>query len=135
MKKVAGQLKLELSQFRELAAFAQFGSDLDAATQRQLERGRRMQEMLKQPQYQPLALDEMVVSLWAVGHGFLDQVPVSAVKVWEKDAHAYLAANNPEIGQAIMRTRDLTEGTEETLRLALAEFNKTWVAPQHSVSV
>ena len=67
MKKVAGQLKLELSQFRELAAFAQFGSDLDAATQRQLERGRRMQEMLKQPQYQPLSLDKMVVSLWAVG--------------------------------------------------------------------
>jgi len=135
MKKVAGQLKLELSQFRELAAFAQFGSDLDAATQRQLERGRRMQEMLKQPQYQPLDLDEMVVSLWAVGHGFLDQVPVSAVKAWEKDAHAYLAANNPEIGQAIMRTNDLTEGTEETLRLALAEFNKTWVPPQNAVSV
>ena len=107
MKKVAGQLKLQLSQFRELAAFAQFGSDLDAATQRQLERGRRMQEMLKQPQYQPLALDKMVVSLWAVGQGFLDQVPVTAVKAWEADAHAYLAANNPEIGQSILRTEDL----------------------------
>ncbi len=129
MKKVAGQLKLELSQFRELAAFAQFGSDLDAATKRQLERGRRMQEILKQPQYQPLDLDQMVVSLWAVSHGYLDQVPVPAVKSWEADAHAYLAANNPEIGQSILRTSDLTKETEELLGIALAEFNSTWVAP------
>ncbi len=89
-----------------------------------------MQEMLKQPQYQPLDLDQMVVSLWAVGNGFLDQVPVTAVKAWETDAHAYLAANNPEIGQSILRTQDLTADTEEALRLALTDFNSTWVAPE-----
>ena len=130
MKKVAGRLRLELSQFRELAAFAQFGSDLDAATQRQLDRGRRMQEMLKQPQYQPLSLDDMVVSLWAVGNGFLDQVPVDAVKAWEADAHAYLASNNPEIGQAILRTKDISDETADSLRLALADFNSTWIPPE-----
>ena len=126
MKKVAGRLKLELSQFRELAAFAQFGSDLDAATQRQLDRGRRMQEMLKQPQYQPLSLDKMVVSLWAVGNGYVDKVPVDTVGQWEADMHAYLAANRPEIGQAIMRTKDLTTETAEALGLALVDFNQTW---------
>jgi F-type H+-transporting ATPase subunit alpha len=113
-----------------LAAFAQFGSDLDAATQRQLDRGRRMQEMLKQPQYQPLALDQMVVSLWAVSNGYLDQTPITAVKAWETDAHAYLAANNPEIGQSILRTDDLTDETAEALGLALTDFNSTWVSPE-----
>jgi F-type H+-transporting ATPase subunit alpha len=83
MKKVAGRLKLELSQFRELAAFAQFGSDLDPSTQRQLDRGRRLTELLKQPQYQPMALDKQVMSLWAAGAGKLDQVPVQYVKQWE----------------------------------------------------
>ncbi len=83
MKKVAGRLKLELSQFRELAAFAQFGSDLDASTQRQLERGRRLTELLKQPQYQPLSLDRQVLTLWAAGNGFVDQVPLHHVKTWE----------------------------------------------------
>src|SRR3954449_2987755 len=80
MKKVAGRLKSELSQFRELAAFAQFGSDLDAVTQRQLDRGRRMQEILKQPQYQPVALEKQVVSIWAVSNGLLDKVAVTDVK-------------------------------------------------------
>jgi len=127
MKKVAGRLKLELSQFRELAAFAQFGSDLDAATQRQLDRGRRMQEMLKQPQYQPLSLDKMVVSLWAVGNGYVDRIPVDAVGKWESDVHAYLAANHPEVGQSIMRTKDLTAETAEALGLALEDFNHTWI--------
>jgi F-type H+-transporting ATPase subunit alpha len=127
MKKVAGRLKSELSQFRELAAFAQFGSDLDAVTQRQLDRGRRMQEMLKQPQYQPVPLDKQVVSIWAVSNGMLDKVEVDRVKEWEAAAHAYLDASHPEIGQAIMRDRDLTNETIEALRLALTDFNQTWV--------
>ncbi|RIK53966.1 MAG: F0F1 ATP synthase subunit alpha [Chloroflexi bacterium] len=126
MKKVAGRLKSELSQFRELAAFAQFGSDLDAVTQRQLDRGRRMQELLKQPQYQPMSLDKQVISIWSVNNGFVDKVPVSEVKNWEADMHAYLEASHPEIGQAIMRTKDLTDDTVEALRLALADFNNTW---------
>ncbi len=129
MKKVAGRLKLDLSQFRELAAFAQFGSDLDAATQRQLDRGRRMQEILKQPQYQPLSLDKMVASLWAVGNGYVDKVPVDAVSAWEGDMHMYLDANRPEIGQSIMRTKDLTAETAEAMGLALEDFNRTWAPP------
>ncbi len=126
MKTVAGRLKSELSQFRELAAFAQFGSDLDAVTQRQLDRGRRMQELLKQPQYQPMELDKQVVSIWSVNNGFVDKVPVSEVKNWEADMHAYLDASHPEIGQAIMRTKELSDETVEALRLALTDFNNTW---------
>lgn len=129
MKKVAGRLKSELSQFRELAAFAQFGSDLDPVTQRQLDRGRRMQEILKQPQYQPVQLDKQVVSIWAVSNGFLDKVEVSDVKAWENAAHAYLDASHPDVGQAILRTKDLSNETIESLRLALTDFNQTWVAP------
>ena len=129
MKKVAGRLKSELSQFRELAAFAQFGSDLDPVTQRQLDRGRRMQEILKQPQYQPVQLDKQVVSIWAVSNGFLDKVEVADVKAWEQAAHAYLDASHPDVGQAIMRTKELSNETIESLRLALTDFNQTWVAP------
>jgi F-type H+-transporting ATPase subunit alpha len=130
MKKVAGRLKLELSQFRELAAFAQFGSELDASTQRQLSRGQRIQEILKQPQYAPVALDKQVMSLWAVTNGMLDQVPVDHVKNWEKDMHSYMDANFPEIGQEILRSRTLEDSTVESLRVAISEFNKTWSAPQ-----
>ncbi|CAN5452576.1 F0F1 ATP synthase subunit alpha [soil metagenome] len=129
MKTVAGRLKSELSQFRELAAFAQFGSDLDAVTQRQLDRGYRMQELLKQPQYQPVPLDKQVMSLWAVGNGALDKVPVVNVKKWEADMHAYMDASHPEIGQTLLRTTQLDSNTINSLRLALEDFNKTWSPP------
>jgi F-type H+/Na+-transporting ATPase subunit alpha len=129
MKKVAGRLKSELSQFRELAAFAQFGSDLDAVTQRQLDRGYRMQELLKQPQYQPMPLDKQVMSLWAVGNGMLANVPVPNVKKWEADMHAYMDANHSEIGQTLMRTKNLDDNTINSLRLAIEDFNKTWSPP------
>ncbi len=126
MKKVAGRLKLEFSQFRELAAFAQFGSELDPATQRLLNRGQRIQEILKQPQYQPLPLYRQVLSLFAVTNGYLDEIPVRQVKAWEQAMHAYMDANHPEIGQTIMRTRDLPDEVVDSLRLALEAFNKTW---------
>jgi F-type H+-transporting ATPase subunit alpha len=126
MKKVAGRLKLEFSQFRELAAFAQFGSDLDASTQRQLNRGRRIQEILKQYQYQPMQLDKQVMSLYAVNNGFVDEAPVENVKQWEQDMHNYMDANHPEIGQTILRTQQLDDGTIDSLRLALDDFNKGW---------
>lgn len=128
MKSVAGRLKSELSQFRELAAFAQFGSDLDPVTQRQLDRGYRIQEILKQPQFQPMALDKQVMSLWATGNGIVDKVPVEQVKQWESDMHAYMDANHPEIGQGILRTGQLDENAVNSLRLALEDFNKNWVA-------
>lgn len=130
MKKVAGRLKLELSQFRELAAFAQFGSDLDASTQRQLDRGRRLTELLKQPQYQPVPLDKQVMSLWAAGAGKLDAVAVEYVKQWESAMHAYMDANNPEIGQSIMRSKDLAPEVIDSLSVAIDDFNKTWSPPE-----
>jgi F-type H+-transporting ATPase subunit alpha len=130
MKKVAGRLKLELSQFRELAAFAQFGSDLDASTQRQLDRGRRQTELLKQPQYQPVPLDKQVMSLWAAGAGKLDAVPVQYVKQWESEMHAFMDANRPEIGQSIMRTKDLAPEVVDSLSVAIDDFNNTWSPPQ-----
>jgi len=130
MKSVAGRLKAELSQFRELAAFAQFGSDLDAVTQRQLDRGYRIQEILKQPQFQPMALDKQVMSLWATGNGLVSSVPVEEVKRWESEMHAYMDANHPEIGQTILRTGQIDENTINSLRLALEDFNKGWVATE-----
>jgi F-type H+-transporting ATPase subunit alpha len=130
MKSVAGRLKSELSQFRELAAFAQFGSDLDAVTQRQLDRGYRIQEILKQPQFQPMALDKQVMSLWATGNGMVDKVPVDQVKRWESEMHAYMDANHPEIGQTILRSGQLDENTVNSLRLAMQDFNNTWVAAE-----
>ncbi len=129
MKRVAGRLKLELSQFRELAAFAQFGSDLDAGTQRQLDRGRRMTELLKQAQYVPLSLDKQVMSLWAVGNGKLDAVPVHQVKVWEADMHKWMDSNNAEIGQSILRSKDLQPEIIDSLSVALDTFNSSWTAP------
>jgi len=126
MKKVAGRLKLELSQFRELAAFAQFGSDLDASTQRQLDRGRRLTEMLKQPQYQPVPLDKQVMSLWAAGAGKLDSVPVQYVKQWEAEMHAFMDANHAEIGQSIMRSKDLQPEIIDALSVAIDDFNHIW---------
>jgi F-type H+-transporting ATPase subunit alpha len=89
-----------------------------------------MQEMLKQGQYVPMSLDNQVTSLWAVGNGYVDQVPVHAVKAWEAEMHAYLAANNPEIGQSIMRERDLSDEIAESLGLALQDFNNTWSPPE-----
>lgn len=128
MRRVAGRLKSELSQFRELAAFAQFGSDLDAVTQRQLDRGYRIQELLKQPQFQPLALDKQVMSLWAVGNGMLDKVPVTEVKRWEAEMHAYMDASHPEIGQAIERTKDVTPELADAMKIAMDDFNNGWTA-------
>ena len=130
MKKVAGRLKLELSQYRELAAFAQFGSDLDPATQRQLDRGRRLTELLKQSQYVPMSLDKQVMSLWAAGAGKLDQINVVHVKQWEADMHAFMDANHPEIGQAILRTKDLQPEIIDSMSVAIDDFNVSWQPPQ-----
>jgi F-type H+-transporting ATPase subunit alpha len=88
-----------------------------------------MQELLKQPQYRPMQLDKQVMSLWSAGNGFLDKVPVTAVKQWEADMHAYMDSSHPEVGQEIMRSKDLTDSTIEALRLALTDFNNTWTAP------
>jgi len=127
MKQVAGRLKLELAQFRELAAFAQFGSDLDDATQRQLDRGQRLSELLKQPQYRPVALDKQVAAIYAGTNGFLDKVPVSRIAEWEQSLNQYLDTNRPEIGQAILREKRLDDATIDALRVALDDFNKQFL--------
>ena len=125
MRQVAGRLRLDLAQFRELAAFAQFGSDLDRATRAQLERGLRIQEILKQPQYRPMAVEQQVMILWAVTNGMLDDVPMERVRGWEDGFHAYMANNQPEIGQTIRTERQLSEDTIGKLRAAIEEFKRT----------
>lgn len=122
MKQVAGKLKLDMAQFRELAAFAQFSADLDAATRAQLDRGQRIQEILKQPQYEPAPLGNQVVIIYAVTNGYLDDVPVREVKAWENAFHRWMDANHPEIGAAIEREGELTDEAEEALKVAIEEF-------------
>lgn len=122
MKQVAGKLKLDMAQFRELAAFAQFSADLDAATRAQLDRGQRIQEILKQLQYEPAPLGNQVVIIYAVTNGYLDDVPVREVKAWENAFHRWMDANHPEIGAAIEREGELTDEAEEALKVAIEEF-------------
>ncbi len=127
MKQVAGRLKLELAQFRELAAFAQFGSDLDDATQRQLDRGQRLSELLKQPQYKPVPLDKQVMAIYAGTNGFLDKVPVARIAEWEQTFYQYMDMSRPEVGQAILRDKRLDETNIDGLRVALDDFNKQFL--------
>ncbi|HXK33783.1 MAG TPA: F0F1 ATP synthase subunit alpha [Dehalococcoidia bacterium] len=126
MKQVAAQLRLNMARYRELQAFAQFGtSDLDAATRRELERGQRAQEILKQPQYQPLSMAQQVTIFWALNNGFLDDVPVEKVQAFEAAFHKYMESNKPEIAATIMEQKELDAGIEEQLRAAVTEFKNT----------
>ena len=122
MKQVAGRLRLDLAQYRELAAFAQFGSELDRATRAQLERGQRITEVLKQPQYEPMPLAQQVTIIYAVTHGFLDDVPVDQVKAFEAAFHRYLAAQEPALVETIGRGDALTPEVERDLERAIKEF-------------
>jgi F-type H+-transporting ATPase subunit alpha len=122
MKQVAGKLKLDMAQFRELAAFAQFGTELDKATRDQLGRGQRTTEILKQVQYEPMPLEQQVMIIYAVTNGYLDDVPVAEVKAWEYAFHDWMAKYHPEIGQSIAEAKELSEETETALREALSEF-------------
>jgi len=126
MKQVAGKLRLELAQFRELAAFAQFGSDLDAATKAQIDRGMRLQEILKQPQYQPVPLAHQVMILYAATNGFLDDVPVEKVSEWEKAFYNYMDSTHPELIQVIGTGKKMDEGTIAALEQAIKDFKQTF---------
>src|SRR5206468_5860148 len=97
MKKVAGRLRLDLAQYRELEAFAQFGSELDQATQKQLARGVRVVEVLKQPQYQPMPVEQQVMVIFAVTNGYLDDVPVPEIRAWEQGFKDFMAAQHPDV--------------------------------------
>jgi F-type H+-transporting ATPase subunit alpha len=125
MRQVAGRLRLELAQFRELQAFAQFGAaDLDKVTRDQLERGRRITEVLKQPQYAPMSLGKEVMILYAVTSGHLDDVPVDKVIVWEGGFHRFMETSRPELEQKINDDKEIKPETEEALKSAIKDFKE-----------
>ncbi len=126
MKQVAGRIKLELAQYREMAAFSQFASDLDASTQRLLARGARLTELLKQPQFAPMAVEEQVVSIFSGTRGYLDGIAVGDVVRFEQSMLSALKARAPEILQSIREQRELKSSTEEHLKSFLDEFAKTF---------
>jgi F-type H+-transporting ATPase subunit alpha len=126
MRQVAGKLRLDMAAYRELAAFALMASDLDKATQGQLNRGRRMQEILKQPQYEPMSLENQVIVIFAGTNGLADSVPVERMRAWETGLIRYLDTSHPEIGRDISEKKCITEDNEKKLRSALETFKSTW---------
>lgn len=126
MKKVSGMLRLDMAQYRELAAFAQFGaSELDKATRAQLERGKRAQEMLKQSEYAPLPLEKEAMSIYAVTNGYLDDVPVEKVLSFEENLHRFMETNYPEVGKRIAEEKVLSEELDEQIKKVITEFKQT----------
>jgi F-type H+-transporting ATPase subunit alpha len=128
MRSVAGKLRLELAQFRDVEAFAQFGSDLDAATQRQLSRGQRLVEILKQPQYQPLAMAEQVAIIWAATNGHLDDVPLERVRAFEREFMEFLRTQRPQILQTITDTKKVEDDVLQQLADAVNAFKQQFAA-------
>jgi F-type H+-transporting ATPase subunit alpha len=128
MKKVAGRMKLELAQFREMEAFAALGTELDPATQRQIDRGRRSVEVLKQPQYLPMPVENQVVIIYALTNGLLDDVAVDRVRVWESEFQSFLSTNHPEILASIRETKDLTKENEAALVAAIGRFKEVFAS-------
>ncbi len=128
MKQVAGRLRLDLAQYREMAAFAQFGSDLDKATKALLDRGQRMTEILKQPQYEPVPVEEQVLTIYAGVNGYLDSIPASEVVHFEQDFIKFMKANYAEIGKTIREKKVIDKETEAALKEALKEFKDTFAA-------
>ena len=126
MKRVAGRLRLDLAQFREIEAFAQFGTELDAATQRQLDRGRRTVEILKQGQYEPMPVEEQVMAIYAATQGFLDHLDVSQIRAWEAGFLEYMRAQEDDICDAIRDERQISEETEAALRKAIEFYSETF---------
>lgn len=126
MKSVVGKMKLELAQYRDLAAFAQFGSDLDPATMAQLERGKRASEILKQPQYQPLSEGLEIVSIWAVSNGYLDDIPAESISKFEKELHIYLKTNSQKLLSTLLSGDKLSPETQNELKKMMEEFKKAF---------
>ena len=126
MKQVAGKLRLDMAQFRELAAFAQFGSDLDKATQIQLDRGRHLQEILKQSQYEPMPLGHQVAVLYAGVNGLTDTVPLDRMLIWEEGFHRFLTAAHGDLLAAVERERKLSAESEAGLKAAISSYNASW---------
>jgi F-type H+-transporting ATPase subunit alpha len=126
MKQVAGQLKGDLAQFRELAAFAQFGSELDAKTQAQIDRGKRIVELFKQPQYSPVPVEVQVAIVWAAQNGYVDDVPVERVKEFQAKLTEFLSTRKTEVLQKIAKEKAMSAGLTEELKAAVTQFKETW---------
>jgi F-type H+-transporting ATPase subunit alpha len=127
MKQVAGRLRLDLAQYRELEAFAQFGSELDQATQRQLARGERIVEVLKQPQFQPVPVEQQVLIIYAVTNGFLDDVPVPEIRAWESGFQQFMAASHPDVADEIRTRKTLADDLKGRLDGAIKEYKQLGV--------
>jgi F-type H+-transporting ATPase subunit alpha len=123
MKQIAGSLRLDLAQYREMAAFAQFGSDLDAATQRQINRGSRLVEILKQDQYEPLPVEKQILLIFAGTNGFVDHLPVSALKKYEQELYAFVESRQPDLLPEIVKKRELNDELRAKIKKVLEEFN------------
>lgn len=126
MKQVAGKLKLELAQYRELSAFAQFGTDLDKATRDRLDRGARISEILKQPQYQPMPVEKQILVIWAVTNGFLDDVALENCREFEQNYLDFLSAKHPKILEEIEKEKKISEELTEKIEKATKEFKEKW---------
>ena len=134
MRQVAGTLKLELAQYRELQAFAQFGSDLDKATQAQLNRGQRLVELLKQNQYSPLPFSKQILIIMAGTGGFLDDMPVAQVRDFEKELYKYVESTNPGILRTIMEKKVLDDHLKSQLQSIIKEAKQQFVAAREAVA-
>ena len=133
MKQVAGGLRLSLAQYRALAAFAQFGSDLDKATQAQLALGERLTEILKQPQYQPIDVEKQVLVIWAANKGFTDDVPVADVRAFEAELIRFIENSHPGILQALREKKAVTDDIEQDLQQSLKDFKEVWAERAQAV--
>jgi F-type H+-transporting ATPase subunit alpha len=125
MKQVAGTLRIELAQYRELAAFAQFGSDLDKATQSQLERGKRLTEVLKQPQYQPMEVERQVFIIWTVTNGFADDIAVEDLKRFEDEIIKFVTASHPAVLNTIRDKKNIDDDLKASMKEAVEDFKST----------
>ncbi|MEE8303948.1 MAG: F0F1 ATP synthase subunit alpha [Candidatus Tectomicrobia bacterium] len=132
MKQVAGRLRLDLAQYREMAAFAQFGSELDAATQAQLARGQHMVEILKQDQYEPRSAAQQVITLFAGVNGYLDDIPVESCRAFERDFLQFMETRYPQVAQGIVETQEITAENEEVLRRAIEECKATFATKEEA---
>jgi len=125
MRTVAGRLRLDLAQYRELEAFAAFASDLDKTTKAQLERGARTVEVLKQPQYEPMPVEQQVMIIYAVSNGFLDDIEVSRIRAWEKEFLAFMTTSYAQVGLGLREQKVLSKEIEENLKRGIAAFKAT----------
>jgi F-type H+-transporting ATPase subunit alpha len=128
MRKVAGGLRLDLAQYRELAAFTQFGTELDEATRAQLIRGERTIETLKQGQYVPMPVEKQVMIIYVTTHGYLDDLPLDSIKKFEEEFYPFMEGEYPDVGHTIATTKDLDESCEEKLKEAITKFKEKFKA-------